>query len=50
MHPFHFTYGRSGICTVVNLQLPWEHSRCGPGMESSGFTYQPVELMNHGGQ
>jgi hypothetical protein len=40
---------RSGISTVVNLQLPWEHSRCGPGMESSGFTYQPEELMNNGG-
>ena len=35
---------------MVNLQLPWEHSRCGPGMESSGFTYQPEELMNNGGQ
>ena len=38
-----------GISTVVNLQLPWEHSKCGPGMESSGFTYQPEELMRHGG-
>ena len=52
MHNFlvYVGHGRSGICSVVNLQLPWEHSRCGPGMESSGFTYQPEELMNNGGQ
>ena len=28
--------------------LPWEHSKCGPGMESRGFTYHPAELKNHG--
>ena len=52
MHNFlvYVRHGRSGICSVVNLQLPWEHSRCGPGMESSGFTYQSEELMNNGGQ
>ena len=46
-----FTFScSSGISTVVNLQLPWEHSKCGPGIESSGFTYQPEELMRHGGK
>ena len=40
----------AGIGTVINLQLPGEHAKCGPGLESSGFTYQPEELMRHGGE
>ena len=40
----------AGIGTVINLQLPGEHTRCGPRLESSGFTYHPEELMRHGGE
>ena len=40
----------AGIGSVINLQLPGEHAKCGPGLVSSGFTYQPEELMRHGGE
>ena len=40
----------AGICTVINLQLPWEHAKCGPGLERSGFTYEPEDLMRQGGR
>ena len=41
---------RCGIGSVINLQLPWEHAKCGPGIEqSSGFTYCPEDFMNKGG-
>ena len=30
---------------MFNLQTPGEHAQCGPGLESSGFTYNPEELM-----
>ncbi len=40
---------RLGINSVINLQLPWEHAKCGPGIEhTSGFTYRPEDLMNNG--
>ena len=39
-----------GVCSVINLQCPWEHSKCGPGLESSGFSYQPQDLMKEGGR
>ena len=45
-----FSFIRYGIKSVINLQLPWEHAKCGPGVEqSSGFTYCPEEFMANGG-
>lgn len=42
---------RCGIKSVINLELPWEHAKCGPGIEqSSGFTYCPEDFMNNGGK
>ena len=39
---------RCGINAVVNLQTSGEHSQCGPGLETCGFTYLPEELMKNG--
>lgn len=42
-------FKRNGIGSVINLQLPREHAKCGPGLEqTSGFTYCPEEFMNNG--
>lgn len=35
----------AGITAVINLQTAGEHSHCGPGLEKSGFTYEPEQLM-----
>lgn len=42
---FCFMYSRKGIKTVINLQQPGEHSACGQGNDSSGFSYNPQRLM-----
>ncbi|XP_046973809.1 protein tyrosine phosphatase domain-containing protein 1-like [Vanessa cardui] len=34
-----------GIRTVINLQIPGEHSSCGPPLTKSGFTYDPNIFM-----
>jgi hypothetical protein len=31
--------------SLFNLQLSGEHPHCGPGLESSGFTYNPEDFM-----
>lgn len=38
-----------GVASVINLQSPWEHSKCGPRLDTSGFTYAPEHLMREGG-
>lgn len=40
---------RVGIRSIINLQLCGEHASCGPGLESSGFTYVPQEFMDQDG-
>lgn len=37
----------SGISSIINLQLPGEHSACGYGLESSGFSYNPQDFMDN---
>ncbi|XP_078270047.1 protein tyrosine phosphatase domain-containing protein 1 isoform X2 [Rhinoraja longicauda] len=42
-------FKRHGINTVINLQRPGEHSRCGNPLETeSGFTYLPEVFMEAG--
>ncbi|XP_078065781.1 protein tyrosine phosphatase domain-containing protein 1 isoform X3 [Mustelus asterias] len=42
-------FKRHGIKTVINLQRPGEHARCGNPLEPvSGFTYLPEEFMEAG--
>ncbi|XP_032893078.1 protein tyrosine phosphatase domain-containing protein 1 isoform X3 [Amblyraja radiata] len=42
-------FKRHGIKTVINLQRPGEHSRCGNPLETeSGFTYLPEVFMAAG--
>jgi hypothetical protein len=36
-----------GINTIINLQLPGEHSSCGNSLEDSGFTYDPNTFMQN---
>ena len=38
-------FNRHGIKSIVNLQMPGEHASCGPKLHTSGFTYDPNELM-----
>ncbi|XP_046353259.2 protein tyrosine phosphatase domain-containing protein 1-like [Haliotis rufescens] len=38
----------AGIKTVINLQMPGEHASCGEGLEKSGFSYDPQQLMEKG--
>eukprot|EP00731_Ephydatia_muelleri_P021655 Em0014g246a len=40
-------FKRAGITTIINLQLPGEHSHCGPGLGKSGFTYEPEDIMRN---
>lgn len=39
---------QSNIKAVVNVTLPGEHPYCGEGLESSGFPYNPEDLMAKG--
>lgn len=32
---------------MINLQMSGEHSSCGPGLNQSGFTYDPQQLMDN---
>jgi len=41
-----FWWCRSGITSVINLQLTGEHASCGPGLDPSGFTYDPQKFMD----
>ena len=36
-----------GITSIVNLQHTNEHRFCGPGMDRSGFAYNPELFMKH---
>ena len=40
-------FNSNGIKSIVNLQIPGEHSSCGPKLKSSGFTYDPNDFMKH---
>ncbi|XP_008286459.1 protein tyrosine phosphatase domain-containing protein 1 [Stegastes partitus] len=41
-------FRRSGIKTVINLQLPGEHASCGNPLEpESGFSYRPEVFMEN---
>ncbi|CAH8848418.1 unnamed protein product [Trichobilharzia szidati] len=33
------------ICSIFNMQTPGEHSSCGYGVLSSGFSYEPSQFM-----
>lgn len=39
----------SGIAAIVNLQEKGEHPWCGPGIVSSGFSYNPRRFTSLGG-
>ncbi|CAE1285895.1 PTPDC1 [Acanthosepion pharaonis] len=36
----------ANIKTVINLQESGEHASCGPGLEASGFSYNPQDFMD----
>ncbi|GMR49185.1 hypothetical protein PMAYCL1PPCAC_19380 [Pristionchus mayeri] len=38
-------FQKANVRTVINLQEPGEHKFCGPPLLSSGFTYDPEELL-----
>ena len=38
---------RLGIKSIINLQMPGEHSHCGPPLEPSGFSYLPDIFMEN---
>ncbi|XP_059490961.1 protein tyrosine phosphatase domain-containing protein 1-like [Neocloeon triangulifer] len=40
-------FQKLGINSIINLQLPGEHSSCGNCLEDSGFTYDPSTFMKH---
>jgi hypothetical protein len=39
---------RAGIRAIFNLEAPDEHTSCGHGNHSSGFSYDPTEFMDVG--
>ncbi|XP_067684321.1 protein tyrosine phosphatase domain-containing protein 1-like [Haliotis asinina] len=41
-------FENAGIKTVINLQMPGEHASCGEGLDKSGFSYDPQQLMERG--
>ncbi|XP_046561641.1 protein tyrosine phosphatase domain-containing protein 1-like isoform X1 [Haliotis rubra] len=41
-------FENAGIKTVINLQMPGEHASCGEGLDKSGFSYDPQQLMEKG--
>ncbi|XP_067683731.1 protein tyrosine phosphatase domain-containing protein 1-like [Haliotis asinina] len=41
-------FENAGIKTVINLQVPGEHASCGEGLDKSGFSYDPQQLMEKG--
>eukprot|EP00116_Pleurobrachia_bachei_P005941 sb/3466203/ len=43
----HFPVSRQNIKTVINLQENGEHASCGMPLHSSGFSYDPQELMDN---
>lgn len=42
-------FSESGIQAIVNLQEKGEHPWCGPGIISSGFSYNPRRFTSSGG-
>ncbi|KAL2093353.1 hypothetical protein ACEWY4_010665 [Coilia grayii] len=40
-------FHKLNIRSLINMQLPGEHARCGPGLELSGFTYSPQTFMDN---
>lgn len=49
LEPCIFTWS-FGIKSIINLQTAGEHSSCGPGLHESGFSYDPQEFMDNGGE
>ncbi|XP_071439097.1 protein tyrosine phosphatase domain-containing protein 1-like [Hetaerina americana] len=41
-------FKRLSIQSLINLQQPGEHSKCGPPLESCGFSYDPEIFMKEG--
>lgn len=40
-------FKRKEIKSIINLELPGEHASCGPGLEPSGFSYNPQQFMDN---
>ncbi|KAH8877204.1 Protein tyrosine phosphatase domain-containing protein 1 [Schistosoma japonicum] len=40
-------FKRMKICSIFNMQTPGEHSSCGYGLQTSGFSYDPVNFMKN---
>ncbi|KAH8877207.1 Protein tyrosine phosphatase domain-containing protein 1 [Schistosoma japonicum] len=38
-------FKRMKICSIFNMQTPGEHSSCGYGLQTSGFSYDPIIYM-----
>nr|CAH8848374.1 unnamed protein product [Trichobilharzia regenti] len=38
-------FQKMNICSIFNMQTPGEHSSCGYGVLSSGFSYEPSQFM-----
>ena len=43
---FQILFFSANIKTVINLQQSGEHASCGPGLEASGFSYDPQDFMD----
>lgn len=43
---FPYSDFSANIKTVINLQESGEHASCGPGLEASGFSYNPQDFMD----
>ncbi|XP_046407111.1 protein tyrosine phosphatase domain-containing protein 1-like [Ischnura elegans] len=41
-------FKRKRIQSIINLQQPGEHSKCGPPLENCGFSYDPEIFMKEG--
>ncbi|KAL4659517.1 protein tyrosine phosphatase domain-containing protein 1-like [Arapaima gigas] len=41
-------FHKLNIKSIINMQLPWEHSYCGPPLDpASGFSYSPQAFMEN---